>query len=139
MRLLPTSSIEQALGRAALIFELGDVEERIERILKADHGFTPAEQAQREADQEFAEILNARRSEILATLWPGDDVEPEPTIAEEIEALDGPSIELAVRELLRRHPEITPPSEDLELDAAKAWLLDRINRLPREEREGWRP
>lgn len=129
MRLLSSATIEQALGRAAMIFELDAIEQRIEGIMeRADSS---------DVDREFAEVLNGHRTELLATLWGPD--EPEPTIAEEIEALTPTDLGLAIRELLRRHPEISPPDEDLSLDDARLWLLERINRLPREERESWRP
>jgi hypothetical protein len=159
MKPLTKGQIEQALGRAALIEELRELEVRMPvagegiKELKAMEGSADladkvaAGKHLEEVEQAF-ENFNRRRTEIMELLWHGTE-ETGPSWRQKIEALPREEIGLVVELILKRRPEVTPPpfissdefasaADDSEVVAeARRWAVEKIAELPEEERDTW--
>jgi hypothetical protein len=153
---LTQGQVHEALGRAALVYELLEVEKRtggceaaISRLegeidfYEGGRGGDEDELARLEAANVARvgelERLRARRTSILTTLW-GPDSEPgRKGWREQIEDIDSRELGLvAVERLLQAHPEITPPdAEAWTLDRIVEWLIGAVGVLPQDERESW--
>ena len=154
--MLSTPQVEEALGRAALVFELQEVEARSLSLVDlieerqgekaaADSGaeLDGGEEARRleleiEGRQDELDRLVNRARAITDALW-GEETEQPPDWRQEIRALDRPGAIRVLEHFLRRYPQVTPPEDvdNLDLAELQAWLLDKIGALPEQERTGW--
>lgn len=140
--------VQEAMGRAALVYELLEVEQRIRAtggsIEKLeDPGVAGLSDDDREALQEQRreelENLMRRQAEIVETLWGAGAVAGEKSWQDEVRELDREGALVAVEQILRRRPEVSPPEDvdAMNLDELHTWLVAKIGELPEEERKGW--
>ena len=134
---LTKGQIEEAMGRAALVYELLEVERR------AAEAASLMDRAEDSSVETLAEgdfhCLTARAQKITEMLW-GDGAEiGEKTWQEKLKELSREQALVAIEQVLRRRPEVTPP-EDVDswtVDQMQTWLVEKIAELPEEERSGW--
>jgi len=152
---LTKGTIEEAMGRAALVYELNAVEARMQGLgptLKHLRGQVEVARDQRRPDEqsdlegkaaecdEMLQQLSARREAILSLLWhPDADAEPPPNWEDKVRNAPREELLRAVENVLRRRPEVTPPEgfEDWAPRPLRDWLLCKIGELPEEERDAW--
>lgn len=153
---LTKGQIEEGIGRAGYVYELLEVEARARRLGEAIDDLKAKKQAAEHGDEEYADDvavfleqiragegdlqrLLARSIEIAELLW-GPGAKPgEPNWQEEIRALPREKALVAVEQVLRRRPEVSPPEEidTWELEEIRQWLLEKIGQLPADERNAW--
>lgn len=147
---LTQGQIQEAMGRAGLVYELLEVEARIERaegtrkhresqLPLASHLKRPTLEAERDQATEVRDRYLRRMEEIIELLW-GEGAKPgEKSWQEEVRELDREQALLAVEQLLRRRPEVTPPDDvdEQKIGWIHNWLVAKIGELPKEERTGW--
>lgn len=134
---LKRGQIEEAVGRAALIYELETVEDRLDRACST------IEEAPEDLDVDpmivEREMLTKRLGELLRLLWGPDDPEEGGGWRVRIENLPREEALLVVEALLAKHGEITPleDADSKPLHEIVEWLLEKIEALPEEERDAW--
>jgi hypothetical protein len=151
---LSKGQIEEAMGRAALVTELNEIERRMAGLGQTAQKLGTQVQlaaSEKKADAEaeyqgkltecerMAEQLAVRREEILSLLWhPESDEEPR-TWQEKLQALPREEALLTVEAVLRRRPEVSPPEnvDAWELTSIRDWLVEKIGELPEDERDAW--
>jgi hypothetical protein len=151
---LTKGQIEEAMGRAGLVYELLEVEARIERgealitSVKQKLKIAIASRRPEERDdlesklenvEEGFQRLTARLLEITELLWGDRAADQEIGWRREVLALNRERALLAVEQVLRRRPEVSPPEDvdAMNLDEIRSWLVAKIGELPEEERSAW--
>lgn len=153
---LTKGQIEEGMGRAGYVYELLEVEARARRLGEAIDDLKAQKQAAEHGGEEYADDVDvvaeqiraregdlqrliARSIEIAELLW-GPGAKPgEPSWQEEVQALPRERALVAVEQVLRRRPEVTPPEDvdAMHLDEIQNWLLEKIAELPEDERNAW--
>lgn len=153
---LTKGQIEEAMGRAAYVYELLEVEARTLSLGDVVDDLRAKKQAAEHGGEEYADDvavleqqisdregerqrLTARSIEIAEILW-GPGAEPgEKTWQEKVRALPREQALVAIEQVLRRRPEVTPPEDADEWTAEqmREWLVQKISELPEDERNAW--
>lgn len=146
---LTKGQIEEAMGRAGLVYELLEVEARLEAIgrqiadlterettPKSEEDFVATVELKEAREQDLARLA-ARVREISDLLW-APDSSPQGWV-EKLTSLSREKALVAVEQVLRRRPEVTPPENMDEWDVAQIrdWLVEKVRELPEEERDAW--
>lgn len=147
---LSKGQIEEAMGRAALVAELNEVEQRLNGItgtikqlkIEANQPGESGEEAKKVVVEAsvMGEQLSARREAILTLLWHPEPENEEPkTWQEKLQALPREEALVTVEAVLRRRPEVSPPEgvDEWEPPDIRDWLIEKIGELPEDERDAW--
>lgn len=148
---LSGATIQQAIGRACLVYELEAVERRAAEAVRAvddldDRRRELAKGGNDEAKRTVAAALDERQAElgrlmgraqqINGLLWGPERAE---TLEERLSSLDGRGLDDQAERLLQVHPEITIVAnfEGLTVHEKREYLAEKIRKLPEEEQAQW--